>query len=47
MIEKPINRRQFMQSVAALTLAQGFRAALDELGKHGKTMNMAAMKMSR
>jgi hypothetical protein len=28
----------------AATLAQGFRAALDELGKHGRTMNM---KMSR
>jgi hypothetical protein len=25
---------------AAATLAQGFRAALDELGKHGKAMNM-------
>src|SRR5262249_41074913 len=31
---------------AAMTLAQGFRAALDELGKHGKTMNMHAMKMN-
>jgi hypothetical protein len=30
----------------ASTLAQGFRAALDELGKHGKTMQMHAMKMS-
>ena len=25
----------------ALTLAQGFRAAVDELGKHGKTMTMS------
>lgn len=31
----------------AATLAQGFRAALDELGKHGKTMKMSAMKMDR
>jgi hypothetical protein len=31
----------------ALTLAQGFRAALDELGKHGKTLNMRAMNMGR
>jgi hypothetical protein len=30
----------------AATLAQGFRAALDELGKHGKTMKMTAMKIS-
>ena len=29
----------------ANTLAQGFRAALDELGKHGKTLNMHAMQM--
>jgi len=29
----------------ALSLAQGFRAALDELGKHGKTLNMKAMHM--
>jgi hypothetical protein len=29
----------------AITLAQGFRAALDELGKHGKTLNMRPMKM--
>jgi hypothetical protein len=29
----------------ANTLAQGFRAALDELGKHGKTINMHAMKI--
>ena len=32
---------------SATTLAQGFRAALDELGKHGKTMSMHAMKMER
>ena len=25
------------------TLARGFRAALDELGKHGKSMNMRSM----
>ncbi len=31
----------------AMTLAQGFRAALDELGKHGKTLNMKPMKMER
>jgi hypothetical protein len=29
---------------AAETLAQGFRAALDELGKHGKSMRMSAMR---
>jgi hypothetical protein len=29
----------------ATTLARGFRAALDELGRHGKTMKMSAMKM--
>ena len=29
----------------AATLARGFRAALDELGKHGKTMKMNVMKM--
>lgn len=29
----------------AATLAQGFRAALDELGKHGKTMNGKNMRM--
>ena len=31
----------------ATTLVQGFRAALDELGKHGKTLNMKPMKMNR
>jgi hypothetical protein len=31
---------------SASTLAQGFRAALEELGRHGKTMQMHAMKMS-
>ncbi len=31
----------------AATLAQGFRAALDELGKHGKTMKMNAMRMDK
>ena len=31
----------------ALALAKAFRAALDELGKHGKTMSMTALKMSR
>lgn len=31
----------------ALTLAQGFRAALDELGKHGKTLKMDTMRMNR
>jgi hypothetical protein len=31
----------------ATVLAQGFRAALDELGKHGKTMKMSAMRMER
>lgn len=30
---------------AASKLAMGFRAALDELGKHGKTLNMHAMQM--
>jgi len=29
----------------ATTLARGFRAAMDELGRHGKTMNMHAMSM--
>ncbi len=31
----------------ASTLAHGFRAALDELGRHGKRMTMSAMKMDR
>ena len=31
----------------AATLAQGFRAALDELGKHGKKMTMSGIKMHR
>ena len=29
----------------AAALARGFRSALDELGKHGKTMKMNAMRM--
>jgi hypothetical protein len=31
----------------AETLAQGFRAALDELGKHGQSMSMHAMARNR
>jgi hypothetical protein len=31
----------------AVTLAQGFRAALDELGRHGRTMTRHAMRMDR
>ena len=32
---------------AAITLAQGFRAALNQLGKHGRTMNLRGMKEMR
>ena len=37
----------YYSSGPAMTLAQGFRAALDELGKHGKTLNIKSMKMER
>jgi hypothetical protein len=31
----------------ATTLARGFRAALDELGKHGRSLRMRAMEGAR